>query len=84
MGRPPVRVCGVLAVGEVEVLGDASVELRNLDGLRRGAEDPVVGLLLTAASRHVSADLSFVDDAESVLLGDGGQVSGSESGRAAG
>ncbi|MFI6255024.1 helix-turn-helix transcriptional regulator [Micromonospora zamorensis] len=49
-------------------------ELRNLDGLRRAAEDPVVGLLLTAASRHVTADLSFVDDAESVLLGDEGQL----------
>ncbi|WP_327646516.1 PadR family transcriptional regulator [Micromonospora zamorensis] len=49
-------------------------ELRNLDGLRRAAEDPVVGLLLTAASRHVTADLSFVDDAESVLLGDAGQL----------
>ncbi|MET7670236.1 PadR family transcriptional regulator [Micromonospora luteifusca] len=49
-------------------------ELRNLDGLRRAADDPVVGLLLTAASRHVTADLSFVDDAEAVLLGDGGRL----------
>ncbi|SCG35199.1 transcriptional regulator, PadR family [Micromonospora echinaurantiaca] len=47
-------------------------ELRNLDGLRRGATDPVVGLLLSAASRHVEADLAFVDDAESALLADGG------------
>ncbi|MDO3702533.1 PadR family transcriptional regulator [Micromonospora sp. C28SCA-DRY-2] len=47
-------------------------ELRNLDGLRRGAADPVVGLLLSAASRHVEADLAFVDDAESALLADGG------------
>ncbi|SCG34566.1 helix-turn-helix transcriptional regulator [Micromonospora halophytica] len=46
-------------------------ELRNLDGLRRRAEDPVVGLLLAAAARHVEADLAFVDDAESVLLADG-------------
>ncbi|MBQ0990787.1 PadR family transcriptional regulator [Micromonospora sp. H61] len=49
-------------------------ELRNLDGLRRAAEDQVVRLLLTAASRHVTADLSFVDDAEAVLLGDEGQL----------
>ncbi|MFE9959718.1 PadR family transcriptional regulator [Micromonospora sp. NPDC005299] len=47
-------------------------ELRNLDGLRRQADDPVVRLLLSAASRHVEADLAFVDDAESALLGDGG------------
>ncbi|MGS2613369.1 PadR family transcriptional regulator [Micromonospora sp. LZ34] len=47
-------------------------ELRNLDGLRRRAADPVVGLLLSAASRHVEADLAFVDDAESALLADGG------------
>ncbi|MEU7930340.1 PadR family transcriptional regulator [Micromonospora echinofusca] len=46
-------------------------ELRNLDGLRRAADDPVVGLLLSAAARHVEADLAFVDDAEAVLLADG-------------
>jgi DNA-binding PadR family transcriptional regulator len=51
-------------------------ELRNLDGLRRSAADPVVGLLLAAASRHVEADLAFVDDAESVLLSDGGALLG--------
>ncbi|MFF5174869.1 helix-turn-helix transcriptional regulator [Micromonospora sp. NPDC000089] len=49
-------------------------ELRNLDGLRRRADDPVVGLLLAAAARHVEADLAFVDDAESVLLADGGTL----------
>lgn len=43
-------------------------ELRNLDGLRRAATDPVVGLLLSAATRHVQADLSFIDDAEQALL----------------
>jgi DNA-binding PadR family transcriptional regulator len=47
-------------------------ELRNLEGLRRGAADPVVALLLAAAGRHVEADLAFVDDAEAVLLTDGG------------
>ncbi|MCZ7435407.1 PadR family transcriptional regulator [Micromonospora sp. WMMC241] len=47
-------------------------ELRNLDGLRRGADDPVVRLLLSAAGRHVEADLAFVDDAEAALLADGG------------
>ncbi|MEU7751561.1 PadR family transcriptional regulator [Micromonospora sp. NPDC049101] len=49
-------------------------ELRNLDGLRRKAGDPVVGLLLAAASRHVEADLAFVNDAEAVLLADGGAL----------
>ncbi|GAA2352337.1 PadR family transcriptional regulator [Dactylosporangium salmoneum] len=43
-------------------------ELRNLDGLRRKATDPVVTLLLSAASRHVEADLSFVEDADRALL----------------
>jgi DNA-binding PadR family transcriptional regulator len=43
-------------------------ELRNLDGLRRKATDPVVTLLLSAATRHVEADLSFVDDADRTLL----------------
>ncbi|MEU7804199.1 PadR family transcriptional regulator [Micromonospora arborensis] len=51
-------------------------ELRNLDGLRRKAVDPVVGLLLAAASRHVEADLAFVNDAEAVLLADGGALLG--------
>jgi DNA-binding PadR family transcriptional regulator len=51
-------------------------ELRNLDGLRRRSEDPVVRLLLSAAVRHVEADLAFVDDAESALLADGGAVLG--------
>ncbi|GIJ80127.1 DNA-binding transcriptional regulator, PadR family [Micromonospora phaseoli] len=49
-------------------------ELRNLDGLRRRADDPVVGLLLAAASRHVEADLAFIDHAEAVLLADGAKV----------
>lgn len=49
-------------------------ELRNLDGLRRQATDPVVGLLLSAAGRHVEADLAFVDDAETALLADGGRT----------
>ncbi|WP_433080106.1 PadR family transcriptional regulator [Dactylosporangium sp. CA-052675] len=43
-------------------------ELRNLDGLRRRAEDPVVALLLSAAARHVEADLAFVEDADRALL----------------
>ena len=47
-------------------------ELRNLDGLRRAEPDPVVTLLLSAAVRHVEADLSFVEDAEAALLADGG------------
>ncbi|MET8064000.1 PadR family transcriptional regulator, partial [Micromonospora sp. NPDC005313] len=47
-------------------------ELRNLDGSRRHADDPVVRLLLSAAIRHVEADLAFVDDAEAALLADDG------------
>ncbi|MDW5324566.1 PadR family transcriptional regulator [Plantactinospora sp. KLBMP9567] len=48
-------------------------ELRNLGTLRREATEPVVGLLLSAASRHVEADLAFLDDAEAALL-DGAQI----------
>ncbi|WP_433551552.1 helix-turn-helix transcriptional regulator [Micromonospora zamorensis] len=59
-------------------------ELRNLDGLRRRAEDPVVGLLLAAATRHVEADLAFVDDAESALLTDGGALLRALAGHAGG
>jgi DNA-binding PadR family transcriptional regulator len=61
-------VRGVLSAQRAHLLR----ELRNLDGLRRKATDPVVGLLLSAAARHVEADLSFVEDAESALLSDGG------------
>ena len=56
-------------------------ELRNLDGLRRRAYDPVVRLLLSAASRHVEADLAFVDDAESALLTDETVLAGLAAGR---
>ncbi|QLQ37822.1 PadR family transcriptional regulator [Micromonospora robiginosa] len=66
-GRPDV-VRGVLT----NQRGHLMRELRNLDGLRRGADDPVVRLLLSAAGRHVEADLAFVDDAEAALLADGG------------
>ncbi|SCG56262.1 PadR family transcriptional regulator [Micromonospora inositola] len=62
--------------------GQLMRELRNLDGLRRRADDPVVRLLLSAASRHVEADLAFVDDAESALLADGGAVLGTLAGSA--
>ncbi|AVT33448.1 PadR family transcriptional regulator [Plantactinospora sp. BC1] len=48
-------------------------ELRNLGTLRREATDPVVELLLSAASRHVEADLAFLDDAETGLL-DGARI----------
>ncbi|MFG2041980.1 PadR family transcriptional regulator [Dactylosporangium sp. NPDC048998] len=50
-------------------------ELRNLDGLRRKADNPVVALLLSAATRHVEADLSFVDDADRALLRTPGALS---------
>ena len=49
-------------------------ELRNLNDLCRKADDPVVGLLLSAAARRVEADLAFVEDAEAALLADGGAV----------
>ena len=43
--------------------------MRNLEDLRAThAEDPVVALLLSAATRHVAADLAFLDDAEERLL----------------
>jgi DNA-binding PadR family transcriptional regulator len=47
---------------------------RELDNLERLAVDAdvVVSLLLSAAGRHVSADLAFLDDAEARLLGDDG------------
>lgn len=46
-------------------------ELRNLESLRERQTDVVVGLLLSAASRHVAADLAFIDDAEATLLSNG-------------
>ncbi|GGM87358.1 hypothetical protein ACFFX1_05810 [Dactylosporangium sucinum] len=50
-------------------------ELRNLEVLRRDHDnDPVVGLLLAAAVRHVTADLTFLDDAEQTLLSDNGET----------
>lgn len=50
-------------------------ELRNLENLRgEHATDPVVSLLLAAATRHVSADLAFLDDAEQRLLSHGGKA----------
>jgi DNA-binding PadR family transcriptional regulator len=46
-------------------------ELRNLETLRRRPDvDRVAGLLLTAATQHVTADLAFLDLAEEDLLGD--------------
>jgi DNA-binding PadR family transcriptional regulator len=46
-------------------------ELRNLETLRRQPDvDRVAGLLLTAATQHVNADLTFLDLAEEELLGD--------------
>ncbi len=49
-------------------------ELRNLETLRREEADPVVTLLLSAAARHVEADLLFIEDADSALLQDGGRA----------
>jgi DNA-binding PadR family transcriptional regulator len=65
--RDPDVVRTVLATQR----GFLQQELDHLDELARSA-DTVVGLLLSAASRHVSADLAFLDDAETRLLGDGG------------
>lgn len=64
----PDTVRRVLSAQRVHLLR----ELRNLDGSRRTADDPVVALLLSAAVRHVEADLAFVDDAEKTLLSDAG------------
>jgi DNA-binding PadR family transcriptional regulator len=48
-------------------------EMRNLEKLRRErTEDILVGLLLATASRHVNADLAFLDDIEAALLADDG------------
>ena len=47
-------------------------ELRNLETLRRERDDPVVALLLSAAARHVEADLLFIEDVDAALLHDGG------------
>jgi DNA-binding PadR family transcriptional regulator len=45
-------------------------ELHNLEGLRAAHDSEiVVTLLLSAAIRHVAADLEFLDDAEHVLSG---------------
>lgn len=47
-------------------------ELRNLEKLRASHNaDMVVRLLLSAALRHVSADLAFLDDADESLLANG-------------
>ncbi|GIF97932.1 PadR family transcriptional regulator [Catellatospora citrea] len=44
-------------------------ELRNLETLRRDRDrETVVRLLLAAAARHVTADLTFLEDVEAELL----------------
>jgi len=48
-------------------------ELRNLEHSKREA-DPVVSLLLTAAIRHVGADLAFLDDVDEQLLSRGADL----------
>ena len=46
-------------------------ELRHLHDLRRDpGTDPTVGLLLSAAARHVEADLAFLDEALETLVAD--------------
>ena len=47
-------------------------ELRNVGALRAEAADPVVDVLLSAAARHVEADLLFIEDVDAALLQDGG------------
>ncbi|MEE6260431.1 PadR family transcriptional regulator [Plantactinospora sonchi] len=71
-----LKITAAVRSGSAEVLravlanqrGYLLRELRNLGTLRREAADPVVGLLLSAAGRHVEADLAFLDDAEAALL----------------
>jgi DNA-binding PadR family transcriptional regulator len=44
-------------------------ELRNLESLRHDPDrEPMIRLLLSAAARHVTADLGFLDDVEAELL----------------
>ena len=62
--RDPAVVRGVLT----RQRGFLLRELRNLHTLRESTPDTVVGLLLAAAARHVSADLAFLDDVTDVLL----------------
>ncbi len=69
--RDPDIVAGVLRAQRGFLLR----ELRNLESLRtERATDPVVSLLLSAATRHVGADLAFLDDAEQRLLSHGGRA----------
>lgn len=67
--RDPDRVQAVITQQRAFLLR----ELHNLAEQRRSraGADLVVDLLLAAASRHVTADLAFLDDAEQALLGDG-------------
>lgn len=61
----PATVEAVLRVQRTFLLR----EMRNLEELRAThVQDPVVSLLLSAAARHVAADLAFLDDAETRLL----------------
>lgn len=67
--RDPAAVQAVITTQRAFLLR----ELHNLQQLRQErAGDAVVGLLLAAAGRHVSADLAFLDDTEETLLADGG------------
>jgi DNA-binding PadR family transcriptional regulator len=67
-GRDPDTVRGVITGQRGFLLR----ELRNLETLRRRPDvDRVAGLLLTAATQHVNADLEFLELAEEELLGDG-------------
>lgn len=60
----PTTVANVITTQRVHLLQ----VLRNLEALRRDpAHDQVVRLLLAAAARHVSADLAFLEDAETAL-----------------
>lgn len=65
--RDPDRVQAVLTQQRAFLLR----ELHNLEQLRRERRDLMVDLLLAAAVRHVTADLAFLDDAETALLSDG-------------
>ena len=69
--RDPATVESVLRVQRTFLLR----EMRNLEDLRATrAQDAVVSLLLSAAARHVAADLAFLDDAEARLLADPAQL----------
>ncbi len=72
-----LKIVAAARTGDRAVIGEVVAaqrthllrELRNLDTLRRDPDrETVVRLLLAAAARHVTADLTFLEDVEAELL----------------